>query len=93
MATTSPHQPQSLSDRITDLKEELKAKRDLRAQMETLGQTTSGAGLSTTYPSYQYVSARIDWLVAQIEALTAQLNGDEVPAPGIVLQQFRSDYN
>lgn len=89
---TSPHQPKSLSDRITELKEELESKKALRGQIEALGQTTSGAGMSTTFVGYADLCERISWLEAKIEALVAQLNGDPVPVPGIVLQQYRSDY-
>jgi hypothetical protein len=88
----SPHQPKSLADRISDLKEELIGKKALRAQIEALGQTTSAAGMSTTYVSYRDLVEDIRWTDHQIEALTAQLNGDPVPVPGIVLQQSRSDY-
>lgn len=89
---TSPHQPQSLSDKITELKEELAGKKALRSQIEALGQTTSGAGMSTTYVGYHDLCERISWLEAKIAAFTAQLVGDEVPVPGIVLQQYRGDY-
>lgn len=89
----SPHQPQSLSDKITKLKAELAQKEALRDQMEALGQTTSGAGTSTTYVSYNAVLERIDWLNAQIESLTAQLVGDAHTPPGVILQQYRSDYS
>lgn len=88
----SPHQPKSLADRITELKEELASKKALRAQIEALGQTTSQAGMSTTYVGYRDLCEDIRWMEHQIEALTAQLNGDPVPVPGIVLQQKRSDY-
>ncbi|MEY2882170.1 MAG: hypothetical protein RLZZ15_4550 [Verrucomicrobiota bacterium] len=93
MAVTSPHQPTSLSDRITEMKEDRASKIALRQQIETLGQTTSGAGLSTTFVSYSDLCERISQLTAQIDALTAQLNGDEVPTPGLILQQYRSGYN
>lgn len=92
MPTNSPHQPTSLSDQITALKAEREELIALRRQITALGQTTSAAGTSTTYPSYREVVERIKWLDAQIEALTAQLNGEESPVPGIVLQQFRSGY-
>ena len=71
---TSPHQPKSLSDRITELKEELESKKALRGQIEALGQTTSGAGMSTTFVGYADLCERISWLEAKIEALVAQLN-------------------
>lgn len=88
----SPHQPKSLSDRISDLKTELADKIALRRQIETLGQSTSGAGMSTTFVSYSDLCERISWLEHQIEALTAHLNGDEAALPGVVLHRFRSDY-
>lgn len=88
----SPHQPKTLSDRITELKEDLESKKALRRQMEVLGQTTSSAGTSTTYPGYADLCERISVLEAYIESLVAQLVGAPVPVPGVVMQQFRSDY-
>jgi hypothetical protein len=88
----SPHQPKSLSDRISELKEDLASKKALRAQMEAIGQTFAGGGMSTTYPSYGYVCAEIAQLEAVIESLTARLNGEDAPLPGVVLHQVRSEY-
>ena len=88
----SPHQPKSLSDRIQELKDELAEKRAARSHILALGQTTSAAGMSTTFVSYRQLDEEIKQLEHVIESLIAQLNGDPVPVPGIVLQQKRSEY-
>lgn len=88
----SPHQPKSLSDRISELKDDLAAKKALRTQIETLGQTMAGGGMSTTYPPYNVVCEQIAQLEAVIESLTARLNGEEAPLPGVVLHQYRGEY-
>jgi hypothetical protein len=91
--STSPHQPKSLADQITELKEEREEFIAARKQMLVLGQTTSAAGMSTTYPSLQFVVGRIADLNAQIESLTAQLVGDGIPAAGVNLARHVSEYN
>lgn len=88
----SPHQPKSLSDRISELKADLAAKKALRSQIEAIGQTTAGGGTATTYPSYALICEQISQLEAVIESLTARLNGEDAPIPGMVLNQFKSEY-
>lgn len=89
---TSPHQPTRLQDRITDLKAELAEKKQARSQILALGQSNSGGGVSTTYPSYQRLDEEIKWIDRQIETLTAQLVGDPISQPGVNQQQYRADY-
>lgn len=90
---TSPHQPESLADEITRLKEELADLRATRKQILVVGQTTAGGGVSTTYASLKDLDARIDWLVAQIKAKVDQLNGDTTNLqPGVNLLSHASEY-
>jgi hypothetical protein len=91
--STSPHQPQSLSDEITELKSELTTLQNARNQILVLGQSHAGGGTSTNYPTLASLDARIDWLKAKIKAKVDQLNGDsDNVQPGVVLSQYRSDY-
>lgn len=89
----SPHQPKSLSDQITELKLDLEEKKNLRSQIQTIGQTSSGGGTATTYADLFRLNREIEWLEAKIAAMTDQLNGDsDNIQPGTVLTQVRSDY-
>jgi hypothetical protein len=90
---TSPHQPKSLSDQITELKADLQEKKNLRSQIQTIGQANSGGGQSTTYVDLFKLNREIAWLEAKIAAFTDQLNGDtDNLQPGTVLTQVRADY-
>lgn len=89
---TSPHQLQRLQDRITSLKAELAEKKSARSQILALGQSYAGGGMSTTFPSYRELNEEIKQLEFQIDALTADLTGTCMPAPGVVLLQTVSEY-
>lgn len=89
----SPHQPESLSDKITRLKSDREALRATRTQILTLGQGAAGAGQSTTYPSLARIESQIAHLDAVIDSFVAQLNGDcTIPAPGVNLIAHCSEY-
>lgn len=88
----SPHQPESLTAKITRLKAELATYELTRNQVLTLGQSTSGAGGSTTYTDLAKLEVRIDHLRAQISALIAQLTGEDTQ-PGVNLLSHANDYN
>jgi hypothetical protein len=90
---TSPHQPISLADQITALKADLEEKKNLRSQIQTIGQSSGGGGTSTNYADLYKLNREIEWLEARIAALVDQLNGDKNNTqPGTVLTQIRSDY-
>lgn len=90
----SPHQPESLSDEITRLKEELVELRATRSSVLALGQSSSGAGVSTNFPSLKAIDDRIDWLVAQIKAKVDLLNGDTANLqPGVNVLSYGSEYS
>lgn len=90
---TSPHQPESLADEITRLKADLDELRQTRRQILALGQSSAGGGISTNYPSLQYVDQQIAWLTAQIKAKVDQLNGETTNLqPGVNLLSHRSEY-
>jgi len=89
---TSPHQPESLSDKITRLKRDRDRKQALLEQIETIGVSSSGGGTATTYQDPFRLQEDIRWLNSQIESLTAQLNGDPIAPPSINLLQNKSEY-
>jgi uncharacterized small protein (DUF1192 family) len=90
---SSPHQPESLAQEITRLKADLLRKENLLAQIETLGQSTAGGGLSTTYSDRVALVAEIAQLRAVIKAKVDQLNGDTGNLqPGVNLLSHRSEY-
>lgn len=91
---SSPHQPTSLADEITELKRDLAEKKALRSQIQTLGQSVSGGGAATTYPNLRELDAAIARLSADIKAKTDQLNGDSTNLqPGMNTLAFNGDYN
>lgn len=90
---TSPHQRETLSDKITRLKVDLEEKRALRSQIQTLGQSTAAGGVSTTYADLPRLEAAISQLEAKIDALIDQLTGDTASLqPGVNLLSHRSEY-
>lgn len=90
----SPHQPESLSDKITRLKSELTEWENMRSQILRVGQTSAGQGMSTTYPQLGECQRQINGLRAQIAALTDLLNGDTAHTqPGTNLLSHASDYS
>ena len=91
--STSPHQPESLAQEITRLKADLARKENLLAQIETLGSSNSGGGISTTYSSREPLVAEIAQLRAVIKAKVDLLNGDsDNLAPGMNRLSYRSEY-
>ncbi len=91
--STSPHQPESLAQKITRLKADLLRKENLLATIETLGSSTSGGGMSTTYPDRDKLSAEVAQLRAIIASLVDQLNGDTANLqPGVNLLSHASEY-
>ena len=89
--SASPHQSESLDQKITRMKGDLLRKENYLAQIETIGQSNSGGGMSTTYASRENLVREIAALRALIESFVAQLNGTPAVQPGVALLAYRGE--